>query len=180
MNDRAIVKLKKGEGRYLKAGGAWVFDNEINRVEGKFENGEIVEVHDHDDYFMGYGFINSNSKIRVRMMSRRKEHPVNDELLETRIRNAWEYRKAVMCPEIYGYESILDIPEKRAQKEESRTKRLQNLSCRMICPDQLRLSAFLRLWNRRKVKDERLSYIHFSGKRYRRYLTFWEAGVLAL
>ncbi|WP_408069654.1 class I SAM-dependent rRNA methyltransferase [Butyrivibrio sp. JL13D10] len=132
MSEYAKVILKKGEGRTIKAGGAWVFDNEINRVEGKFENGEIVEVHDHDDYFMGYGFINSNSKIRVRMMSRRKEHPVNDELLEVRVRNAWEYRKAVMCPEIYGYESILDIPEKRAHKEESRTKRLQELSCRMI------------------------------------------------
>lgn len=132
MSEYAKVILKKGEGRTIKAGGAWVFDNEINRVEGKFENGEIVEVHDHDDYFMGYGFINSNSKIRVRMMSRRKEHPVNDELLEMRIRNAWEYRKAVMCPEIYGYESILDISKESTQKEESRRKRLQELSCRMI------------------------------------------------
>lgn len=106
MSEYARIILKKGEGRTIKAGGAWVFDNEINRVEGSFENGDIVEVHDHDDYFMGYGFINTNSKIRVRMMSRRKEHPVNDELLETRIRNAWEYRKAVMCPEQSGYETI--------------------------------------------------------------------------
>ncbi len=106
MSEYARIILKKGEGRTIKAGGAWVFDNEINRVEGSFENGDIVEVHDHDDYFMGYGFINTNSKIRIRMMSRRKEHPVNDELLETRIRNAWEYRKAVMCPEQSGYETI--------------------------------------------------------------------------
>ncbi|WP_026659405.1 class I SAM-dependent rRNA methyltransferase [Butyrivibrio sp. AC2005] len=106
MSEYARIILKKGEGRIIKAGGAWVFDNEINRVEGSFENGDIVEVHDHDDYFMGYGFINTNSKIRIRMMSRRKEHPVNDELLETRIRNAWEYRKAVMCPEQSGYETI--------------------------------------------------------------------------
>ncbi|SEM56283.1 23S rRNA (cytosine1962-C5)-methyltransferase [Butyrivibrio sp. ob235] len=120
----AKVILKKGEGRTIKAGGAWVFDNEINRVEGSFDNGDIVEVLDHDGYFMGYGFINTNSKIRVRMMSRRKEHPVNEGLLETRIRNAWDYRKAVMNPELYGYDARLSgTDEKEA---------LQKLSCRLI------------------------------------------------
>lgn len=122
----ATVVLKKGEGRTIKAGGAWVFDNEINRVEGKFENGDIVEVHDHDDYFMGYGFINTNSKIRVRMMSRKKDHPVNDELIETRIRNAWEYRKAVMNPEIYGYDNVDN------SRESSDSEKLQKLSCRLV------------------------------------------------
>ncbi len=100
ISDARIV-LKKGEGRTIKAGGSWVFDNEINRVEGDFQNGDIVEVTDHDGYFMGYGFINTNSKIRVRMMSRKKEHPVNEELIETRIRNAWDYRKEVMDTEDY-------------------------------------------------------------------------------
>ena len=132
MSDYAKIILKKGEGRTIKAGGAWVFDNEINRVEGDFENGDIVVVHDHDGYFMGYGFINTNSKIRVRMMSRRKEHPVNDELLETRIRNAWEYRKAVMFPELYGYESILEVKNTAFDSEGTRTKRLKELSCRLV------------------------------------------------
>ncbi len=100
ISDARIV-LKKGEGRTIKAGGSWVFDNEINRVEGDFQNGDIVEVIDHDGYFMGYGFINTNSKIRVRMMSRKKEHPVNEELIETRIRNAWDYRKEVMGTDDY-------------------------------------------------------------------------------
>ena len=39
----AAVILKKGEGRTLKAGGLWVYDNEIDRVEGGFENGDTVE-----------------------------------------------------------------------------------------------------------------------------------------
>ncbi len=117
----AKIILKKGEGRTIKAGGAWVFDNEINRVEGSFENGDIVEVHDHDDYFMGYGFINTNSKIRVRMMSRKKEHPVTEELIETRIRNAWEYRKAVMNP--------VDYPQKNV---DNNTENLKKLSCRLV------------------------------------------------
>ena len=67
----AIVTLKKGEGRTIKAGGAWIFDNEIASVAGHFENGDIVLVHDFDGYPMGKGFINQNSKIRIRMMTRR-------------------------------------------------------------------------------------------------------------
>ena len=59
--------------------------------------GEIVEVLDFDGYFMGYGFINTKSKITVRLLSRRREHPVNEELIEMRVRRAWEYRKAVMA-----------------------------------------------------------------------------------
>lgn len=128
----AVIVLKKGEGRTIKAGGAWVFDNEINRVEGSFENGDIVEVHDHDGYFMGYGFINTNSKIRVRMMSRRKENPVTEELIETRIRNAWEYRKAVMNPELYGLSGVSNADEKNESSVSTESEKLQKLSCRLV------------------------------------------------
>ena len=68
---QAIVTLKKGEGRLLKSGGAWIFDNEIDSIMGEFENGDIVIVHDFDGYGMGRGFINMNSKIRIRMMTRK-------------------------------------------------------------------------------------------------------------
>ena len=66
----AVVTLKKGEGRLLKSGGMWIFDNEIDTVMGNFENGDIVLVHDFDGYPMGRGFINTNSKITVRLMTR--------------------------------------------------------------------------------------------------------------
>ena len=46
----AVVTLKKGEGRFLKSGGMWVFDNEIASVMGSFVNGDIVLVHDFDGY----------------------------------------------------------------------------------------------------------------------------------
>ncbi|MBR6004040.1 MAG: rRNA large subunit methyltransferase I, partial [Lachnospiraceae bacterium] len=39
-----IVTLKKGEGRTIKAGGAWIYDNEIDTITGSFTNGEIVLV----------------------------------------------------------------------------------------------------------------------------------------
>ena len=92
----AIVTLKKGEGRTIKAGGAWVYDNEIASIMGHFTNGDIVEVHDFDGYKMGRGFINQNSKIRVRMLTRNPETVIDDEFLRMRVKNAWEYRKTVM------------------------------------------------------------------------------------
>ncbi len=86
------IVLKKGEGRTIKAGGAWIFDNEIDRYEGEYENGDIVTVSDFDGFFMGYGFINHNSKIRVRMLSRWRKEPIDREFLRERVKNAWEYR----------------------------------------------------------------------------------------
>ena len=94
----AIITLKKGEGRTIKAGGAWIFDNEIDSVTGSFENGDIVIVHDFDGYMMGRGFINTNSKIRVRMMTRKKDQLIDDDFLYMRVKNAWEYRKSVLLP----------------------------------------------------------------------------------
>jgi 23S rRNA (cytosine1962-C5)-methyltransferase len=102
----AAASLKKGEGRTLKAGGLWIFDNEIASVTGSFENGDIIAVQDFDGYFMGYGFINTNSKIRIRMLTRRKDETVTAALLKQRVRNAWEYRKKVIdtssCRLIFG------------------------------------------------------------------------------
>jgi 23S rRNA (cytosine1962-C5)-methyltransferase len=102
----ARVILKKGEGRTLKAGGAWVYDNEIDKVEGEYENGDILKVEDFDGYFMGYGFINDNSKIRVRMLSRYRKEEIDDAFLYGRVKAAWEYRKNTVdtssCRVIFG------------------------------------------------------------------------------
>lgn len=107
----AVVTLKKGEGRSLKAGGPWVYDNEIESIMGSFENGDIVMVHDFDGYPMGRGFINRNSKLTVRMMTRDKDTEVNDEFIRMRVKNAWEYRKRVVdtssCRVIFGEADFL-------------------------------------------------------------------------
>ncbi|MBQ9828049.1 MAG: class I SAM-dependent rRNA methyltransferase [Lachnospiraceae bacterium] len=107
----AAVTLRKGEGRYLKAGGLWVYDNEIGSVEGSVKDGGIVKVLDHDGYFLGYGFINSASTIRVRMMSRGEDVPVDSALLERRLRSAWEYRKKTVdtgcCRIVFGEADLL-------------------------------------------------------------------------
>ena len=90
------VTLKKGEGRTIKAGGAWIYDNEIASITGSFTNGDIVRVHDFDGYPMGAGFINQNSKIRVRMLTRKDGQAIDEEFLRSRVRAAWDYRKTVM------------------------------------------------------------------------------------
>lgn len=102
----AVVTLKKGEGRTIKSGGAWIYDNEIDSIMGSYENGDIVLVHDFDGYPMGRGFINENSKIRIRMMTRKKDQEVDEEFIRMRVKNAWEYRKKTVdtssCRVIFG------------------------------------------------------------------------------
>ena len=107
----AVVTLKKGEGRLLKAGGMWIFDNEIASVMGSFVNGDIVLVRDFDGYPMGKGFINTSSRITVRMLTRDENQKIDSCFLEERVRNAWEYRKKVTdtgsCRLIFGEADFL-------------------------------------------------------------------------
>ena len=126
----ANVILKKGQGREFKAGGLWIYDNEIDRVEGSFENGDIIELHDFDGYFLGYGFINEKSKIRVRIMSRKKDNPVDLMLLEKRVRDAWNHRKNIMRSYIKDY--LLGGKELSTITDEERSDALTRLSTRLI------------------------------------------------
>lgn len=109
--ETAIVRIKKGEGRSLKAGGMWIFDNEIDTITGDYTNGDMITVQDFDGYCMGRGFINTNSKITVRMMTRKKDVEINEDFIEMRVRNAWEYRKTTVdtssCRIIFGEADFL-------------------------------------------------------------------------
>ncbi len=107
----AEVTLKKGEGRTLKAGGAWVYDNEIASIEGEFEEGDIVAVHDFDGYCMGQGYLNTRSRIAVRLLSRRKDVVIDAAFMEQRVRDAWAYRRQAVdtscCRVIFGEADFL-------------------------------------------------------------------------
>lgn len=107
----AIVTLKKGEGRTVKAGGMWIFDNEIATIMGSFANGDLVVVHDFDGYPMGIGFINQNSKIRIRLLSRKTDVRIDDEFFRNRLIAAWEYRKKTVdtssCRIVFGEADFL-------------------------------------------------------------------------
>ncbi len=109
--EKAVVKIKKGEGRSLKSGGLWIYDNEIDTISGSFENGDLAAVHDFDDYYLGCGFINTRSKITVRMMTRVKSQEIDHDFLTMRVKAAWDYRKATVdtgsCRIIFGEADFL-------------------------------------------------------------------------
>ena len=90
------VTLKRNEGRTISAGGLWVFDNEIDMIDGDYENGDIVEVVSFKDDFLGYGYINDNSKIRIRLLSRNRNEVIDKQFFKNRILDAWNYRKSVV------------------------------------------------------------------------------------
>lgn len=107
----ASVHIKKGGARALKSGGLWIYDNEIDHIDGAFENGELVKVFDFDGYPLGIGFINTRSTITVRMMSRKQNAVVDESFIEMRVRSAWEYRKSTVdtssCRVIFGEADFL-------------------------------------------------------------------------
>ena len=100
------VTLKKGAGRSLKAGGMWVYDNEISSMDENVQDGGLVHVLDFDGFFLGTGFLNRRSKITVRLLARRKDTIIDDAFWEKRVRDAWEYRKRTVdtgsCRVIFG------------------------------------------------------------------------------
>lgn len=95
----------------LKAGGAWIFDNEIAHVLGTYEDGDIVIVKDFDGFAMGRGFINRNSKIRVRMLTRNADQEIDEAFFRRRLADAWEYRKKTVdtgsCRIVFGEADFL-------------------------------------------------------------------------
>ncbi len=109
--ERAVVRIRKGSGRTLKGGGAWVYDNEIESISGSYENGGLVTVEDFDGYFLGTGFINDNSTIRVRVMSRVKGQEIDEAFIEKRVRDAVAYRAKVTdmssCRLVFGEADFL-------------------------------------------------------------------------
>ncbi len=107
----ASVFIKKGAARAFKSGGLWIYDNEIERMEGNLKDGDMAIVLDFDGYPLGVGFYNSRSKITIRMMSRRHDVNINADFIEMRVRNAWEYRKSTVdtesCRVIFGEADFL-------------------------------------------------------------------------
>ena len=107
----ATVTLKEGEGRALKAGGPWIYDNEIAAIEGPAADGDIVTVVDCKGRFLCQGFINRRSKLTVRVMSREESAVIDRDFLKMRVRNAWDYRKRTVdtssCRVIFGEADFL-------------------------------------------------------------------------
>lgn len=103
-----IIITPKGEAA-LTGGHPWVYEGEVTAVDGAAEDGGLVDVVSRRGSWLGCGFCNSRSKIRVRLVSRNANDDFSDIFWERRIRYAWEYRKTVMgetdsrcCRVIFG------------------------------------------------------------------------------
>ena len=90
-----ITITPKGE-RALTGGHPWVYEGEVVSIEGAAEDGGLVDVVSRRGSWLGCGFYNSRSKIRVRLVSRNANDDFSDEFWTRRLRYAWEYRKTVM------------------------------------------------------------------------------------
>lgn len=102
----AIAKLNKKISRRIESGHPWIFENEVNEVNGTFEPGDIVEVVSHDNKFVGKGYINPQSQILVRLLTRKKEETIDEAFFYQKILTAWQYRQQIgyteNCRLIFG------------------------------------------------------------------------------
>lgn len=102
------VKVTPKAEKSLKNGHPWVFSDEITEVNGRYENGDIVDAFSAKDRYLGSGFINDNSKIRVRVISRNANDKFDEAFYKRRLKYAVDYRKTVMgndfscCRLIFG------------------------------------------------------------------------------
>ncbi len=98
--------LRKKIGDRVVNGHPWIFANELGDSEGTAEPGDIVEVYSYNGSFIGKGYINPASQIRIRLLTRLKEEVIDENFFYNRILNAWQYRQQIgyaeNCRLIFG------------------------------------------------------------------------------
>ena len=92
------VTLRKTRETRVRGGHPWIYASEIEKVDGAFENGDIVDVHDFRGKFIGRGFYNPLSQISLRILTRNDENCDRD-FFARRIQDAWDYRKQLCDPD---------------------------------------------------------------------------------
>ncbi len=102
----ATVSLKRKIGHRVLNGHPWIFGNEIQEIKGDFLPGDTVVVETHDGKFLGKGYINPQSQIAVRLLTRKKTDEIDEVFFLNRIMSAWEYRQRIgykeNCRLIFG------------------------------------------------------------------------------
>jgi len=102
----AKIFLRKKISNRIADGHPWIFGNEIGDEEGNYEPGDIVDVFSSNGSFVGKGYINPASQIKVRLLTRNQQEDINEAFFLNRIRKAWEYRKTLgyveNCRLIFG------------------------------------------------------------------------------
>lgn len=105
-NVKAVI-TEKGN-KSVKVGHPWIYHTEVVCVEGEFENGDLIQIRNQKGKFVGTGFINEHSKIRIRIISTNANDKIDEDFFERRLKHALDYRKTVMgkdfdcCRLIFG------------------------------------------------------------------------------
>lgn len=95
----ATAVSPKAEASVLR-GHPWIYDTEVRQAGEDCLDGELVDVFGPKGGYLGTGFYNSHSKIRIRLLSRNANDRFDEAFWERRLRYAWDYRKAVMGEDI--------------------------------------------------------------------------------
>src|SRR5258705_6074525 len=110
------IFLNKKISRRVETGHPWIFGNEVNTgkaLDAAAKPGEVVNVYTHDKKFIGRGYINPQSQIMVRLLTRDKEEVIGEQFFVNRIQKAWNYRQKIgyteNCRLIFGEAD--DIPQ---------------------------------------------------------------------
>ena len=96
---KTIEITKKAESSVIQ-GHPWVYDGELTKFDGKPYDGELVDVLSGKGRYLGTGFYNDNSKIKIRIISTNINDKFDEAFFERRIRYAWDYRKTVMGSDV--------------------------------------------------------------------------------
>ncbi len=102
-----VTITKKAEASVV-GGHPWIFEGELTEIDGDLADGDLVDVLSHKGSYLGTGFYNSHSKIRIRIISTNSNDKFDEAFFERRLRYAWDYRKTVMgddtdcCRVIFG------------------------------------------------------------------------------
>jgi 23S rRNA (cytosine1962-C5)-methyltransferase len=111
MTDITKVFIRKGAQYRVESGHPWVYRTEIDYVEGEFDPGDIVDVYNFRQRFIGRGYINPKSQITVRILSRQQEE-IDREFFKKRLQSAWNYRQRFIdepdyCRLVFGEADFL-------------------------------------------------------------------------
>ncbi len=110
------IFLNKNISRRVESGHPWIFGNEVNTgkaLDAAAKAGEVVNVYTYDKKFIGRGYVNPQSQIMVRLLTRDKDEMINDQFFKNRIQKAWDYRRKIgyieNCRLIFGEAD--DLPQ---------------------------------------------------------------------
>ena len=102
------IEISKKAEMSLNEGHPWIYDGELKNIKGKPQNGDLVDIVSFKGKYLGTGFYNDNSKIKIRVISKNANDKFDSAFFERRIKYAWDYRKTVMgddlncCRVIFG------------------------------------------------------------------------------